>query len=222
MSQGLFIGITVAYTVSVPLILLAWKIWDWRVLWQSGFHRLILTDEDKVIHSLLVKIPLGAETVRVKISNQYHTLGLDTDAVRYLGRFRIPTYEYIIGRAEPLLVGEMDDEEKQERIERGNAADQLREDRTADKEGRDAAVIPPLVIEEDVIVAFSERVGSVDFDNVAENKAMTQLIETFRKGLFNPGNLMIIGFVIVVIVVLIVGGYQISQTNTIMDAQGLR
>jgi hypothetical protein len=106
MSQTIFIIIVVAYTVSIPMILLAIKLWDWRVLWRSGYHRVILTDEDGGMQSLLIRIPYGQDHFSVNIGRETHTYGIDTDCVRHLGRFRIPTYEYIVGRAEPLMIRE--------------------------------------------------------------------------------------------------------------------
>lgn len=178
MSQTFFIVLIACYTALIPLGILGWQIYSWRVVWRPGYHRIIITDEDKVIHSLLLRLDLTATNFTVKIAGQSHTFGIDTDCVRYIGRFRIPTYEYLAGNAAPLLI---------------------REDR----------------------IDHSEKISSIQFNDVAKNVAMAQLLAAFRKGIMNPVNIMLVGFVIVVIVIVAASAYQVNELSTIKDAMGI-
>lgn len=174
MDQQLFIIVVVAYSVMLLLIPAMYMAWSFRVVYLSGYHRLIFTDEDAAISSVLVRIPDGDKEVTLP----HGTYSLDNEAVRYMGRFRIPTYEYLKGISEPLIVT---------------------------PEHYD----------------LSDKTKASDFQRVAKNQAMAQLVAAMRKGVVNPVSMMAIGFVILAIVVIAVGGYQIMELQEISKAVGV-
>lgn len=175
MDQTLFIIVAVAYVGMLLIVPLAFTAWSFRVVYLSGYHRLIFTDEDAQITSVLVRLPEDAEIFTLS----HGTYSLDNRAVRYMGRFRLPTYEYIKGISEPLIISNKQFD-------------------------------------------LSEKTQATDFKRVAKNRAMDQLVEAMRKGVVNPVNIMAIGFVILAIVVIAVGGYQISELQKIGEAVGVR
>lgn len=179
MSQSLFIVMIVLYASLIPLAILGWQVWSWRVVWRPGYHRIIITDEDKVIHSLLIRLEITATNFTVRIAGQSHTFGIDTDCVRYIGRFRVPTYEYLAGNAAPL---------------------KIRED----------------------VIDHSNKVSSIQFNDVAKNVAMAQLLAAFRRGIMNPVNIMLVGFAIVIIAVVASAAYQVNELNNISTAMGIK
>lgn len=175
MDDTVFIIVVVAYVATLLLVPLGFVVYSLRLVYLDGYHRLIFTDEDAQITSRLIRLKPDQETVTLP----HGTYSLDNDAVRYMGRFRIPTYEYVKGISEPLIVSE---------------------------DGLD----------------FSQVTRSKDFERVAHNVAMTQLLTAMRKGIVNPVSMMAIGFVILAIITIAVGGYQISELQSIAEVTGAR
>lgn len=178
MTQTLFIVILSVYAGSLLLIPLAILAWNLRVVYRPGYHRFIFTDDDDVLRSVMKRLEPGQTQFDMVVGGKAHTYGLDNECVRYSGRFRLPTYEYIVGIAEPLNIG----------------TDELR---------------------------LSSKIAATDFNNVARNTAMSQLIAAMRKGIVNPTNIVIVTTVIIVVVVAASGIYLATELNTIKEHIGV-
>lgn len=229
---GILLAVLIAYGCTVLGAPIFMFIYSLRVAFLPGYHFLIFTDEDRVRRTLLIRIK-NADQVDY-VTTRYGTFGLDHDAVRYTGRYRVPTYEYILGRSEPIILGATAEQIQQSvdsaiRLQEKNADELARVsdepvEPLVDDDGEVGATdrkITPVVISEDYIAVFSPKVSAIGFRNVARNRAMEQLIASFKSGLLNPANLLLIGAVIVLVGLVALGAYNQTQFSEIKQALGI-
>jgi hypothetical protein len=213
---GILVAVLIAYGATVFLAPVFMFLYSLRLAFLPGYHFLIFTDEDRVRRTMLVRIKDAANADSVTL--RFGTFGLDHDAVRYTGRYRIPTYEYILNRAEPIILGGSAAELQ---MSLDSAIEQQEKNNPPGKEIPENARINPVVIAEDQIASFSPKVAAIGFRNVARNRAMEQLIASFKSGLMNPANLVLIGAIVVVVAIVALGAYNQTQFAEIKQAMGI-
>lgn len=93
-------GSVAGIVICIPLGL--W-LWDLRVIFRPGYHRFLFLDPTtKIRTSFMTRLDPDAEYIDLP----HGRYGLDQEAVTYSGKFRIPTFDFIKGCAEPIIISD--------------------------------------------------------------------------------------------------------------------
>lgn len=214
---AILIWVLAGYLATLLIIPLGMWLYSLRVVYLRGYIRILFTDPaTKVVTPVLTRIKAD----QTNVTFPHGTYDLDDDAVRYIGKFRLPFYEFVMDRSESLFVG-MTGEEVKEIAEKAIATQIENEDPKKPLTEKDK-ITKPVLVDEERVVAFSPRVAAIGFKNVAKNVAMSQLIAAFRKGLLNPSNMVMLVGIILLIAIIASAAYLGNNQNQILDAMGIK
>lgn len=101
---GILIAALIGYAVFMLLVpLVMFVIWPLRVAYLPGYIKVSFTDPGTQVVKT-VQMRLKPDVTRIDLS--HGSYDLDKDTVRYIGRFRLPYYEFLTGVANPVKISE--------------------------------------------------------------------------------------------------------------------